>query len=79
MSGLNPTPRRLPTRSVTASALVAIIAATPFLLITAARHGSLLGPALFAGSAALLYLASTLYHAAPARRKAFFRMLDHVA
>jgi len=62
--------------------LLAILAATPFLLIAAARHGafsSVLGAALFAGSAALLNLASTLYHAVPARRKGFFRMLDHLA
>lgn len=62
--------------------LVAILAATPFLLAAAWRHGhisSMLGAALFAGSAALLYLASTLYHAAPAKRKGFFRMLDHLA
>jgi hemolysin III len=62
--------------------LLAILAATPFLLAAAARHGqfsSILGVALFAGSAALLYLASTLYHALPVRRKAFFRMLDHLA
>jgi hemolysin III len=62
--------------------LLAILAATPFLIAAALRHGSaasVLGAALFAGSAALLYLASTLYHAAPARRKPFFRMLDHLA
>jgi hemolysin III len=62
--------------------LVAIMGATPFLIAAAWRHGaitSVLGAALFAGSAALLYLASMLYHAAPARRKGFFRMLDHVA
>jgi hemolysin III len=40
---------------------------------------SILGAALFAGTAAFLYLASALYHAAPARRKGFFRMLDHLA
>jgi hemolysin III len=61
---------------------LAIIAATPFLIAEAARRGSIqtiIGAALFAGSAALLYLASTLYHAAPAHRKSFFRMLDHLA
>ncbi len=61
---------------------LAIVCATPFLLVTAWRHGAIwgtLGAALFAGSAALLYLASTLYHSAPARRKAFFRMMDHLA
>jgi hemolysin III len=62
--------------------LLAILGATPFLLTAASRHGrvsSVLGAALFAGSAALLYLASTLYHAVPAHRKGFFRMLDHAA
>ena len=62
--------------------LVAILGATPFLIAAAWRHGavsSVLGAALFAGSAALLYLASMLYHAAPASRKGFFRMLDHLA
>lgn len=62
--------------------LLAILAAAPFLLAAAWRHGSIgsiLGAALFAGSAALLYLASTLYHAVPVRRKGFFRMLDHLA
>jgi hemolysin III len=62
--------------------LVAILGATPFLIAAAARHGavsSILGAALFAGSAALLYLASMLYHFASARRKGFYRMLDHVA
>ena len=62
--------------------LLAILCATPFLIATAWRHGAvsgILGAALFAGSAALLYLASTLYHCAPARRKGFFRMLDHLA
>lgn len=58
---------------------VAILCATPFLLGPALRHGTAAGVLLFAGSAALLYLSSMLYHAAPARRKAFFRMLDHVA
>ncbi len=60
---------------------VAIVGATP-LLIAARLHAGfwpMLGAALFAGSAALLYLASTLYHAVPARRKGFFRMLDHQA
>ena len=62
--------------------LLAILVGTPFLLAAAWRHGavtSILGVALFAGSAALLYLASMLYHAAPARQKGFFRMLDHLA
>jgi hemolysin III len=62
--------------------LLAILAATPFLIAAACRRGplgSILGAALFAGSAALLYLASTLYHSVPARRKPLFRMLDHMA
>lgn len=62
--------------------LVAILGATPFLIAAAYHHGkvsSILGAALFAGSAALLYLASTLYHAAPDSRKGFYRMFDHLA
>ena len=62
--------------------LVAILGAAPFLMAAAWRRGafgSILGAALFVGSAALLYLSSTLYHAAPAQRKGFFRMLDHLA
>lgn len=59
--------------------LLAVLAATPFLLMAAWRDGLLLGAALFAGSAVLLYLASTLYHAAPSSRKEFFRLLDHLA
>lgn len=57
----------------------AILGATPLLLTTASRHGLAPGAALFAVSAALLYLASTLYHAMPPGRKPFFRMLDHLA
>ena len=58
-----------------------LIAATPFLLTAAWRHGAIpvLGASLFAGSAMALYLASMLYHAAPAARKPFLRMVDHVA
>jgi len=62
--------------------LVAILGATPFLMGAAWRHGAhweLIGASIFAGAAALLYLASTLYHAAPAGRKGALRMLDHVA
>ena len=59
--------------------LLAILAATPLLMAAAWPRGAGLGAGVFAGSAALLYLASMLYHCAPARRKGFFRMLDHVA
>jgi hemolysin III len=62
--------------------LVAIMAGAPFLIATAARHGhpgAILGSALFAGSAALLYLASTLYHAAKPDQRGLYRMLDHLA
>lgn len=62
--------------------LAAILCATPFLFAAALRHGaagSIIGAASFTGSAALLYLSSTLYHFAPPRRKGFFRMLDHIA
>jgi hemolysin III len=60
--------------------LLAILGLTPLLLATAWSHrSSVLAAAVFAGSAALLYLASTLYHAVPARRKPLFRLLDHAA
>src|SRR5579864_8697335 len=59
---------------------LALLAATPLLLAAAWAHGAMLGACVFAGSAALLYFSSTLYHALPrCRGKNFSRMLDHVA
>ena len=63
--------------------LIASLAATPVLLLTAAKTGStsaLVGASVFAASMVSLYLASTLYHALPENRgKRIFRLLDHSA
>ncbi len=63
--------------------LVAALAATPFLVLVAARHRGLagiVGASVFAGTVLLLYLASTLYHALPAgTAKRVFRVIDHSA
>jgi len=63
--------------------LIASLAATPVLLLTAAKTGdgsALIGASVFAGSMVSLYLASTLYHAMPENRgKHIFRLLDHSA
>jgi hemolysin III len=63
-------------------ALLAAIAAVPFLIAAARVHGaaSLVGTAVFAVTMVLLYLTSTLYHALPAgRAKRVFLRLDHGA
>jgi hemolysin III len=54
----------------------------PVLIVGAMQHGpaGVLGVVVFAGSAALLYLASTLYHAlAPTRARDVLRIIDHSA
>ncbi len=61
---------------------LAALIALPVLVISAARHGpaAVVGAAVFATSMALLYLASTLYHAlGPNRAKRVFQILDHGA
>jgi hemolysin III len=62
---------------------LAALAATPFLVLTAARRGGLVaivGASVFAGTTIALYLASTLYHALPRNRaKRVFRVIDHSA
>lgn len=63
-------------------ALLAAIAAVPFLIDSARRLGaaSVVGAAVFAATMVLLYLTSTLYHALPAgRAKRVFLKLDHGA
>lgn len=63
-------------------ALLAAIAAAPFLLVSASQlhAASLVGAAVFAATMVLLYLTSTLYHALPAgRAKRVFLKLDHGA
>ena len=63
--------------------LAAAVAATPILIIDAARRGgaaNVVGASIFAATVALLYLASVLYHALPENRaKRVFQVLDHGA
>jgi hemolysin III len=63
--------------------LVAAIVATPFLLVAAARQGSVwavVGASVFAAAMIVLYLSSTLYHAIPHRRaKGLLQLFDHLA
>jgi hemolysin III len=61
---------------------LAALVALPVLVVGAMRHGpaGVIGVVVFAGSAALLYLTSTLYHAVgPTRAKQVLRILDHGA
>ena len=63
--------------------LLAAVAATPVLVLSAARHGDAArstGASVFAAAMVLLYLTSTLYHALPRNRaKRVFQVLDHAA
>jgi len=63
--------------------LLAALVGAPFLIGDAVRRGGasgIVGASIFAGTVALLYLASTLYHALPNNRaKRVFRVLDHGA
>jgi hemolysin III len=63
--------------------LLAAIAGIPLLVGSAIRRGngiSLLGTVIFGVAMVSLYLASTIYHAAPEGRiKRFFHLLDHSA
>jgi hemolysin III len=63
--------------------VVAASIAAPFLVLGGARRGdafAMVGASIFAGSALVLYLASTLYHALPRNRaKRVFRIIDHSA
>jgi hemolysin III len=62
--------------------LLALVA-TPFLVVAAARRGdsaAIVGASVFAATTAVLYLASTLYHALPKNKaKQIFRVIDHSA
>ncbi len=63
-------------------ALIAVIAAVPFLIIASGRlpTPNVVGAAVFAAALVLLYFTSTLYHALPAgRAKRVFLKLDHGA
>jgi len=63
--------------------LLAAIAATPVLLLSAVRQGGatrIAGASVFAAAMVLLYLTSTLYHAWPRNRaKRVLQILDHAA
>ena len=62
---------------------VAACVAAPFLVAESLRHGGIalvIGFSVFAATAALLYLSSTLYHSMPPNRaKGVFQVLDHSA
>ncbi|MEE8477291.1 MAG: hemolysin III family protein [Gemmatimonadales bacterium] len=61
---------------------MAILAVTPLLVLGAIPHGaaSIVGVSIFATTMAVLYLASTLYHAFPnSRAKRVLRVIDHGA
>lgn len=61
---------------------LAALAALPVLVLAALPRGTLaaVGAGVFAGTMALLYLTSTLYHALPPNRaKRLFQLLDHGA
>jgi len=62
---------------------LAALVATPFLVLAAARRGgavAIVGASVFASTTAVLYLASTLYHALPRNKaKRVFRVIDHSA
>ena len=62
---------------------LAALAATPFLVLVAARRGGsvgIVGASVFAGTMLVLYLASTLYHALPGNKaKRVFQVIDHSA
>jgi hemolysin III len=59
------------------------LAAGPFLVLAASRHGGsadIAGASVFVGTVVLLYLSSTLYHAMPKNKaKSVFRVIDHSA
>ncbi len=90
MSDISSTNRRLPSlgeeiaNSVSHGVgVLAALAATPFLVLAAARRGgalAIVGASVFAGTTVVLYLASTLYHALPRNRaKRVFQVIDHSA
>lgn len=67
-------------------ALLAALIATPFLIVSAVRHGDalhVLGTSVFAATMVVLYSMSMLYHALPSvralRAKRVFQILDHSA
>ena len=63
--------------------LLCAVAATPILIVAAARSGGaadVVGTSIFAATMVLLYLSSTVYHAAPTGpRKDLLQRIDHAA
>jgi len=63
--------------------LLAVLVGSPFLIVQAALHGDagfIAGTSIFLATAAILYLASTLYHALPSgKAKRIFRVIEHSA
>ena len=63
--------------------LIAALAASVFLIMRAVEHadrGFMVGASIFAATMALLYLASTFYHAVPAgKAKCVLRVVEHSA
>jgi hemolysin III len=63
--------------------LVAVLAASPFLIAHAVRlgdEGFIVGASVFAATMVLLYLTSTLYHALPrGKAKRAFQVIEHAA
>ena len=63
--------------------LIAVLAASPFLIAVAVEHGGtafVVGTSTFVTTMALLYLASTLYHALPrGKAKRVFQVIEHSA
>jgi len=64
-------------------ALAAALVGTPYLILSAARHGDarfIVGTSIFAATMIILYLSSTLYHALPVGKvKRLFRVIEHSA
>src|SRR4029453_19505568 len=62
---------------------LAALVGAPFLVVAPARRGgsaAIVGASVFAATTAVLYLASTLYHALPKNTaKRVFRVIDHSA
>jgi hemolysin III len=90
MDDIDPPTRRVPSRGEEIAnsvshgvGFIAALVATPFLVVAAGRRGdsaAIVGASMFAGTAAVLYLASTLYHALPKNKaKRVFRVIDHSA
>src|SRR3954466_8356931 len=90
MDDIERTTRRVPSRGEEIAnsvshgvGAVAALTAAPFLVLGAVRRGdafAIVGASIFAGSAVILYVASTLYHALPGNRaKRLFRVIDHSA